>query len=407
MRVAPINRLFGISTALLVTLCVLFASGCGGGSGSGGSTSSEGNGSSVSGAGQTLNILTWETYHEPEWLKEVEEKLDIHVNATNVGSITEALAKVRANPSEYDIVLATAGSLNKYVESNLLEPIDVSRVPNLKNNKLALPWEEGVTVDGKLYGLMYTWGTIPLAYVPESVEGLNLKQYENEKGELTNWNVLWDPALKGKVTILEDALSVLPTVGLALGFEDPWNMNEQQLEEFEKKLFELRPQVRVLATGDNAQEAAFASGEAYAGLVGGPYVAGPLKEEGKNLVIKNEAEPGTAVWVDNYSITKEGGASSPAKLAAVYEFINFTLTVPWQARMVAETGQSGMINLQQATSKAAKAQHLTQAEIAETLIPETEKGPAFYDNLHLLQEYKDLERMLEIWNEFTSGVGGI
>jgi spermidine/putrescine transport system substrate-binding protein len=163
----------------------------------------------------------------------------------------------------------------------------------------------------------------------------------------------------------------------------------------------------VLATGDNAQEAAFASGEAYAGLVGGPYVAGPLKEEGKNLVIKNEAEPGTAVWVDNYSITKEGGASSPAKLAAVYEFINFTLTVPWQARMVAETGQSGMINLQQATSKAAKAQHLTQAEIAETLIPETEKGPAFFSKLHLLQEYSDLERMLEIWNEFTSGVGGV
>jgi spermidine/putrescine-binding protein len=81
-------------------------------------------------------------------------------------------------------------------------------------------------------------------------------------------------------------------------------------------------------------------------------------------VVKNEAEPGTAVWVDNYSMTKEGGASSPEKLAAAYEFINYTLTVPWQARMVAETGQSGMIDLQQATSKEAKAQNLTQAEIA-------------------------------------------
>ena len=48
-----------------------------------------------------------------------------------------------------------------------------------------------------------------------------------------------------------------------------------------------------------------------------------------------------------------------------------------------------------------------KAEIAETLIPDTEKGPAFYSNLHLLQEYEDLERMLEVWNEFTSGVGGV
>ena len=116
-------------------------------------------------------MLTWETYHEQEWLDEVEEKLDIHVDAVNTGSITEALAKVRANPSQFDIVLTTAGTLDKYVESDLLEPIDVSRVPNLKTNQLELPWEEGVTVDGNLYGLMYTWGTIPLAYLPESLKG--------------------------------------------------------------------------------------------------------------------------------------------------------------------------------------------------------------------------------------------
>ena len=176
-----IKKLLGISTALLVA-GILFSA-CGGGSGSDETGTSESNGSSASGAGQTLNILTWETYHEQEWLDEVEEKLDIHVNAVNVGSITEALANVKANPSEFDIVVTTAGTLNKYVESDLLEPIDVSRVPNLKTNQLELPWDEGVTVDGKLYRLMYTWGTIPLAYVPESVEGLNLK-YENEKGEL-------------------------------------------------------------------------------------------------------------------------------------------------------------------------------------------------------------------------------
>jgi predicted amidohydrolase YtcJ len=51
----------------------------------------------------------------------------------------------------------------------------------------------------------------------------------------------------------------MPTVGLALGFEDPWDMNEQQFEEFEEKLFALRPQVKLLANGDNAQEAAFAA----------------------------------------------------------------------------------------------------------------------------------------------------
>ena len=54
----------------------------------------------------------------------------------------------------------------------------------MKNIKLGFDWRGSTTVDGKLYGVLYNWGTQPLAWIPEKVKGLNLKKYENSKGEL-------------------------------------------------------------------------------------------------------------------------------------------------------------------------------------------------------------------------------
>src|SRR5436309_2004593 len=48
----------------------------------------------------TLNILTWEGYHDPSWLAEFKRKTGITVKATNVGAPAEMFAKVKANPGQ-------------------------------------------------------------------------------------------------------------------------------------------------------------------------------------------------------------------------------------------------------------------------------------------------------------------
>src|SRR5262249_8609101 len=71
-------------------------------------------------ASQTINILTWETYDNQPWLTAFTKKTGIAVNATTVGSPAEMFAKVRANPSQYDIVYATSGWFDNYVNAKLL-----------------------------------------------------------------------------------------------------------------------------------------------------------------------------------------------------------------------------------------------------------------------------------------------
>jgi spermidine/putrescine-binding protein len=382
----------------LVALFGVVLAACGGGGGD--TTGSEGEASS---GGESINLLTWETYDEPEWLEEFEEETGITVKSTNVGSPAEMFSKVKANPGQFDIVLNTAGWFPQYVSDGLLEPIDESKVTEMKNIKLGFDWRGSTEVDGKLYGVLYNWGTQPLGWIPAQVKGLNLKKYENSKGELYDWNVLWDPALKGKVSLFDDPTSAEPMVPLALGFKDPYNLDEEEFSAFEEKLMALRPQIKRLTSGFDDQTAQLAAGEASVAMLNNIATATALKEEGKTLLVNNVTKNGMPAWSDNLAITAEGGAN---KLDAVYKFINKSLTPAWQARFIANSGNSGTLNYEQATTKEAKEEGLTPEKLEGTLIPATRAGDEFFEVMKFYQPVEDLQRRLEVWNEFKLGLGG-
>jgi spermidine/putrescine-binding protein len=386
-----LSRWIGV-LALTLVIGVAIAA-CGGDDDSGGS----------SGSAKSLNILTWETYHDKKWLDEFKKKTGIEVKATNVGSPAEMFSKVKANPGQFDIVLATAGWFDQYVKAGLLEPVDESRIPNLANIKLGFPWKDATSVDGKLYGVLYTWGDQPLAWLPDDIKGLDLSKYTDEKGRLNDWNVYWDPALKGKVSIFDDPTSVEPMIPLALGYKDPYNLNDEQFAAFKKKLLELRPQVKRLTSGFDDQTSQLASGEASVAYLNNVASATALKKDGHVLEVNNTVSQGVPAWSDNYAITADGGGG---KLDAVYKFINATLETKWQARFIAASGNSGTLNYDQATSPEAKAVGLNKEALAGTLIPATRQGDAFFSKMLFYQPVEDLQARLDAWNEFKLGLGG-
>jgi len=352
-------------------------------------------------ASQTLNILTWETYDNQPWLNEFKKKTGITVHATNVGSPAEMFAKTKANPGQYDIVYATSGWFDNYVKSNLLIPIVESRVKNVKQLKLGFNWRAATSVKGKNYAILYNWGDQPLGWLPKFVPGkYNLSKYKHH-GILDDWNVLWDTQFKGKVSIFDDPTSVEPMIPLALGFKNPYKLNDQQFSAFSKKLLELRPQVKRLTSGFNDQTNQFASGEAIIGYINNIASVVALQKSGHVLAINNIVKQGTPAWSDNMAITREGGAH---KLDAVYEFINYSLSIPWQARFIATSGNSGTLNYAQATSAEARHAGLKSKQLAATLIPATRQGKAFFDKMIFFQSVENLQKRLDLWNKFKLGI---
>jgi spermidine/putrescine transport system substrate-binding protein len=384
---AQVQVLRIVVIALVTALVGAVVAACGGGGGSG------------SGDPNTLNVLTWETYHDKAWLDEFTKQTGIKVNAVNVGSADEMFAKVKANPNQFDVVLVTAGWFDNYAKSGLLEPIDMSKISAAPNP--GFDWQSVASSGGKQYGVLYNWGNQPLAWIPGSIPNTpELSKYLDPQGRPNDWNILWDPAFAGKVSIFDDPTSVLPMIPLALGINDPYHLNDQQFSAVQNRLNALRPQIKRLTSGFNDQTSQFANGEATIGYLNNIASVAALKKDGKVLEVNNEVKQGVPGWTDNYAITK-GGAG---KLDSVYKFINYTLTVPWQARFIAASGNSGALSLAQAKSPEAVNAGLTPEALDATLIPATASGETFFSKLRFFQPVEDLSKRVDMWNQFKLGI---
>lgn len=353
-------------------------------------------------ASKTLSVLSWQGYHDRPWLDEFTKKTGIKVNVAYVGGPAEMFAKVKANPSQYDVILNTAGWFSNYVKDGLLVPIDESRVPNIKLISNVFPWRKATTIGGKSYGVLYNWGDTPLGWSTGAIPGkYDLKKYMNPSGLLWDWNVLWDPQLKGKISIFDSPTDVFPLIGLAAGLKDPYHLNPAQLATVKKKLMDLRPQVKRLTSGYDDQVTQFVSKEAEIGYMNIATVAIAIAKKGVPMKVNHVVKQGVPAWSDNTSITKEGGAK---KLDAVYQFINAGLTTPWQARFAAVSANNGTLSYQQATSAVAKKAGMNKAKLDATLIPQT-RDPKFFPSLSFYQTINVLQKELDIWNEFKLGIG--
>jgi spermidine/putrescine-binding protein len=350
---------------------------------------------------QSLNVLTWQTYHNRPWLDEFTKQTGIEVNAVNVGSPAEMFAKLKGSPDSWDVALVTSGWFENYVAGDLLVPIDEDRVAALDSMKLGFDWRSTATVDDNLYAALYNWGEQPLAWMDGVISSdASLSKYLGKDGIPDDWNILWDPAFEGRVSIFDDPTSVLPMVPLALGLDDPFNLSDAEFEQVKAKLIDLRPQVKRLTSGYDDQTQQFARGEADIGYLNLNVTVNDLQKLGKTMLVNNQVSQGVPSWSDNYAITKAG----EKKADAVYEFINHTLKLPWQARFIGETGGAGILDYEQATSAEARKNGLTEEALEMTLIPATQAGDDFFKSLVFFQDVEDLQKRLDLWNEFKLGL---
>lgn len=363
---------------------------CGGGGSTTGSGTTSGSSASADPAsfkGQTLNLFTWSSYHEKEWLAEYEKLRGVKVNVQLYGGVPDGFAKVQANPDAFDLVLATSGWVETYADADLIVPMDPGQIPNFKNITTGLNWEEATKYKDDLYGIMYTWGDEPLCWIP------------GETSTPKDWRSLYDPSLAGKVSLVDDPTTVMPFVPIMLGFENPYDLDEKQFQEMSDALMELKGQVTHVSASIEDQTTDFASGQVTAGVLYNVSTQVALRENGIKLeqVIPPE---GAAAWSDNYALTHAG----EEKAALCYDFINYTLSIPWQARFIAQSTNTGVISLEVAESPEATKAGLNKKAIDATLLPSTAEGPALFEKLKLLQRVPNLEEWLNLWNEFKIGL---
>ncbi len=330
-------------------------------------------------AGEEITFLTWETYHDDDWLKEWSDKTGVKVNVTRFGSNDESYEKLRSGAVVADMTILDTGSIERFRKAGVVVPIDPAKFPNAKNIAEGLKFPDVTTIEGQVWAVPYNWGTQPLMYNSEKV-----------KPKPDNWVALWDKKYEGRVSIPDNSYTVVPFVAIAMGAKDPFNLTEDEFEKLSQAFRDLRPQIKTLARGFDDQTAIFASGDADIGFCLNIYSVFTLQDQGKP--IDYAFPPGTLAWIDCCGLTPTG-----VKRQIIYDFINETLTPEWQARFITKSGNNGILTLDAATKSGVPANVLAKSNIPAM------KDPEFWKNMIFFQNPESVDRRLEIWNAFKAG----
>ena len=102
---------------------------------------------------------TWPNYHNPVNIEEFTEATGVNVQINAFGSNEEMLAKLQAGATGWDVFVPTNYTISNYVELDLIQELDMSKIPNYDASAQNPLFAEPATVNGKVYAVPKNWGT--------------------------------------------------------------------------------------------------------------------------------------------------------------------------------------------------------------------------------------------------------
>lgn len=266
----------------------------------------------------SITIYNWGEYIDPALIKQFEEETGIKVTYETFDSNEAMMTKIRQGGTTYDIAMPSEYAIEKMKEANLLQPIDHSKLDNLKNID---PYFLNLPFDPKNeYSIPYFWGTLGIAYNPTLLEGQTFESWDN----------LWDPSLKQEVVLVDSAREVIGMGLNRLGYSLN-SVDEHELQEATAKLHELSPNVKAII-GDEVTQM-MVNGEAAVALTWSGQAADMMADnEDIDYTIPTE---GSNLWFDNIVIP-----STADNIDGAHTFINFMLDAEIAAQNADYVGYS-------------------------------------------------------------------
>ena len=323
----------------------------------------------------TLNLLVWEGYADPSFVRGFEEQYHCKVSASYMGTSDELVAKLRGGSAgNYDVISPSSDVATMITNAGLAEALDLSKIPSYSQLSPKLTAMPLVKVNGKVYGVPFTWGPNPMIYdttaFPQPPE---------------SWSVLWEPKYRGKISVW-DELSTVYMAAQILGYDKPdpsqlYNLSDQQLEAVKKKLLELKPNIRKLWSTGGELTNLFQSHEVVAAM-GWPLNTAELRKQnfpvGETIPKEN-----TTGWIDHLMITS---GSENKDLA--YKFLEYMVQAKTQ-KLVANKTNYVPANPQASQFMTAEERQILHLDDVDN----------YQKRIYFWQDVPRRAKYNEIWNE--------
>jgi putative spermidine/putrescine transport system substrate-binding protein len=244
-----------------------------------------------------LRILAWQGYADDDWVKEFEQQTGATVNVVFIGTDDEIWAKIKGSDGQdFDLFAVNTAQLQRYIDAGLTTPYDLSKVPNQQQTLPRfrdLTKVSGVMRDGKVYAIPFAFDCIGLIYDTDKVSPAP-----------TSMEILWDPKYKGKVLAYDNGEHNFSFTALTLGFQDPFHLSPEQMEQVKAKLIALKKNVlSFYTTADEALQIYKNNDVALIWANYGQQQLKAMKDAGAHVAYINPTE-GALAWLDTWAITK-------------------------------------------------------------------------------------------------------
>ena len=124
----------------------------------------------ANGEEERVNFYNWDTYIGDTTLADFKAATGIDVQMSLFGNTDELFARLKAGNPGFDVIVPANEFVTRLRVSDLLEPLDHRRIPNIRN---LLPAFVDVPYDpGRRFSLPYTWLVLGIGYRKSRVDGV-------------------------------------------------------------------------------------------------------------------------------------------------------------------------------------------------------------------------------------------
>jgi putative spermidine/putrescine transport system substrate-binding protein len=334
------NRWTKGGTLLAVTSAALLVAACGS---AGGGTSTGGNGtagvappmastpvpSSVGKGEGKLNLIAWEGYAQPDWVKPFEQATGCQVSAKYAGSSSEMVSLMAGGGGgQYDLVSASGDADLRLIYGGDVKPVNINLIPSWKDFHPFLQSPAFNTIGGKHYGVSYEFGPNVLLY--------STKAFPSAP---SSWSVLYDSKYSGQVTVpnnpiqIADAALYLAKTKPSLGITDPYELTQPQFDATVALLKQQQPLIKKYWDLASQEISLFQSGTTVVGAAW-PYQTNTL-QAAKAPVADTIPAEGATGWADTWMLA----AKAPHPNCA-YKWMQWATTPKVQAQQAVYFGET-------------------------------------------------------------------
>jgi len=282
------------------------------------------------GAGEgQLNLIAWEGYLDPSWVKPFQTQTGCQVHSTYAGTSDQMVALMKnGGGGQYDMVSSSGDADLRIIYAGDARPVNISLIPSWNQFFTAFKSPPFNTVKGVHYGVSLQWGPNVLMYSKTAFPTAP-----------TSWSVVYDSKYKGVVTIpdnpiqIADAALYLSVHDPSLKITDPYELTQTQFTAAVNMLTQERPLVKKYWDLASQEISEFANGDATVGA-GWPYQVSALKATNFPIgsVIPKEGATG---WADTWMLA----AKAPHPNCA-YLWLRYISTPKVQAEQAVNYGET-------------------------------------------------------------------